>query len=264
MARLEFPDYLDHMRRDSTRFRDVLAEVDPAAPVPSCPGWTAADLLWHLAEVQDFWARIVRERPAAPAEDGQRPARPDSYAELLRAFDAGHAAFVAALEGADPADVAWTWAAEQTVGFTFRRQAHEALIHRLDAELTTGTVTALDPRLAADGVDECLDVMYGSTPWGRFQPSDQYVEFRLVDVGTSVWVRLGTLSGTSPDGAVLSGEPDLRVVADPGVAADAVVTGTANDVDGWLWRRLDDRGITATGDRAVYDRARLVLDQPIT
>ena len=30
--------------------------------MPSCPDWNADDLLWHLAEVQWFWATIVRER----------------------------------------------------------------------------------------------------------------------------------------------------------------------------------------------------------
>ena len=36
------------------------------------------------------------------------------------------------------ASEAWTWSTDQTVGFIVRRQAHEALIHRLDAELTAG------------------------------------------------------------------------------------------------------------------------------
>ena len=44
------------------------------------------------------------------------------------------------------------WADDKTVGYIRRRQAHEALIHRLDAELTAGAVTPLDPDLAADGV----------------------------------------------------------------------------------------------------------------
>jgi hypothetical protein len=30
--------------------------------LPSCPGWDAAGLLWHLSEVQYFLGRIVRDR----------------------------------------------------------------------------------------------------------------------------------------------------------------------------------------------------------
>jgi len=47
MTRLEFPASLDHIRTESTRFRSVLADCDPAARVPACPDWDAADLVWH-------------------------------------------------------------------------------------------------------------------------------------------------------------------------------------------------------------------------
>jgi len=48
----------------------------------------------------------------------------------------------------------------RNLGFVRRRQAHEVLIHRLDAELTAGVdASAMDPRLSADGVDELLRVM---------------------------------------------------------------------------------------------------------
>ena len=36
------------------------------------------------------------------------------------------------------------------------------MIHRLDAELTVGAVTDLDPELATDGVLEVLDPMYAA------------------------------------------------------------------------------------------------------
>lgn len=45
MTRLAFPDYLDHLRTESARFRAVLTDCDPAARVPACPEWDAGDLL---------------------------------------------------------------------------------------------------------------------------------------------------------------------------------------------------------------------------
>ena len=95
--------------------------------------------------MQGFWATIVRTRPRPGGPDAPEPERPASYDALLAAFDAAHAALVAELEAADPADEAWTWSREQTVGFTIRRQAHEALIHRLDAEQAAGTRHAAGP-----------------------------------------------------------------------------------------------------------------------
>lgn len=84
MARLDFPDYLEHIRSESRRFRDVLSTCDPEARVPGCPEWNAADLLWHLAEVQWFWAKVVRTRPLGPDEDDPGPDRPTNYDSTLR------------------------------------------------------------------------------------------------------------------------------------------------------------------------------------
>ena len=74
-------------------------------------------------------------RPKNPEERPDSGPSPTSYADALTAFDEASSGLVAALRDADPADPAWTWSKEQTVGFILRRQAHEALIHRLDAEL---------------------------------------------------------------------------------------------------------------------------------
>jgi uncharacterized protein (TIGR03083 family) len=269
VTRLDHSDYLDHIRRDSARFRDVLATCDPTAPVPSCPDWSASDLLWHLTTVQHSWWAVLVNRPQSREEMGYaEPDRPADHDALLSAFDEAHAAFVAALEAADPGEPAWSWSAEpddQNVGFTYRRQAHEALIHRVDAELAAGAPTPIDPVLAADGVDEALDKMYGALPdWGRFDPQPRFVEFRIADAGTSVWTQLGIFSGTAPDGEVLADEQDMHVVPDPGVQPDAVVVGDAADLDAWLWHRRDDAVVDVSGDAGVIAHVRAVLGNPLT
>jgi uncharacterized protein (TIGR03083 family) len=263
MARLDNASYLDALREESRRFRVALTDCDPAARVPACPDWDASDLLWHLAGVQWFWSWVIENRPKAPSEDQQRPERPATYDALLAAFDEHSAALVGALEAADPADPAWTWSTEQSVGFTSRRQAHEALIHRLDAEQTAGSVTPLDSALAADGVEEALDVMFGGCPpWGSYAGGPEHVRVDLSDTGESVWVQLGRFTGTDPDGDEHD-EEDVHVVPDPGSEPDAVVSGPAAALDAWLWRRGDDAEITVTGDRDIYDRFRACVDQPI-
>lgn len=267
MARLGFPDYLQHIRNESRRFREALASCDPAAPVPGCPDWDAADLVWHLAGVQRFWATTIRTRPASPQEEGsERPERPETYAGLLSYFRDSSASLVSQLESADPGEAAWSWAEEQTVGFTFRRQAHEALIHRIDAEQTAGReVTPPDPALASDGVEEVLDVIFGGCPpWGSFAPLPHFVRVDLSDTGESLWIQLGRLTGTDPRDGVGYDEDDIRVVQDPGTDADAVLRGPAAALDAWLWRRGDDAEIHVSGDREIYDRFRGALDQPIT
>ena len=262
-TRLPAPVYLEHLARESARFRTVLAAADPGAKVPSCPAWSSADLLWHLTGVQRFWAWIVTNRPASP-DDYAEAERPTTHADLLGAFDTATADLQRALAAADPADAVWTWSEDHTLGFVLRRQALEVLVHRLDAEQAAGTVTPLDPALAADGVDEVLDVMYGSCPpWGDFSPLPHYLRVDCTDTDTSVWVQIGRFSGTDPKDEVRYDEDDIQVVTAPGVEPDAVVSGTAEELLARLWRRGDGATIHLAGDLHIVDHFRNAIHHPI-
>lgn len=265
MARLSFDDYLRHLRSDSDRLREVLAGCDPEARVPGCPDWTATDLLGHHGGVLEFWATVIEQRPAEPTVDEDDLARPTGLENLLAHHATQTDRLVAALTAAGPAEPAWSWSDEQTVGFTFRRQAHEALIHRLDAEQTAGALTPLDPALAADGVEEALVVMFGGTPaWGTFTGAEQYVRVDLTDRDESVWVEIGRFTGTDPASGTTYDEDDISAVPPREEEPDAVVDGEAVVLDTWLWRRRDDTGITVTGDPDVVAHFRRCVDQPIT
>ena len=266
MTRLPPEAYLSHLRTESARFREVLAACDPAARVPSCPDWDAADLLWHLATVQRWWAEVLTARPARPEE--VEPPRPEAYEDLLARYDQWSRELADVLEVADPSHEAWSWSDDHTVGFILRRQAHEALIHRVDAELAADARTDLDPVLASDGVHECLAVMYGGCPpWGHWEPGEELVRVHVTDTGEEFWVRFGIFSGTDPDsGTSYADEEDFHVVEaphDPEVEPDAVVDGTAAALDLWLWSRADDTDISVAGDQGVLARFRAVVDTPI-
>ena len=114
MARRDFPTYLQHIRDESKRFRDVLAECNPRADVPSCPDWHADDLLWHLGEVQYYWTWMVTNRPKGP-DAYDDPERPGDHAGLLSFYDRTYLALVDALGAAEPSDEAWTWSSDHTV-----------------------------------------------------------------------------------------------------------------------------------------------------
>ena len=264
MSLLSASRYLSAIESESARFREVLADADPAAPVPTCPAWNAHDLVHHLASTQAVWAWQVDNRPKGPEERPELE-RAATYADSLTAFDEASAGLVAALRDADPADPAWTWSKEQTVGFILRRQAHEALIHRLDAELTAiGHIGELDPALASDGVDEVLDVMFGGLPeWGEFSPLPHYIRVELTDTGQDVWVQLGRFSGTDPSDGTHYDEDDIHVVADPGTEPDAVISAPAGVMDARLWRRGDGDSIHLAGDLMIVDHFRRVIHQPI-
>jgi uncharacterized protein (TIGR03083 family) len=250
-------DYLRHLARESARFAEALRAVAPDAPVPSCPGWGADDLLWHLGEVQWFWGTVVREGITGAQAGQVIPERPAGRAGL-REFYQRASRDLADILAATPADApAWTWSQEQTAGFIRRRQAHEALIHRIDAELTGGSRTAMDPRLSADGTDEALRIMYGAVPeWGTFTPdSASTLELHATDTGDSWLVTLGQFTGTDPDDQTRYDEPSIHAAdGDSGGGTSAFVAGTAADLDCWLWHRPPLARIERSGDQDVLRR----------
>ena len=191
----------------------------------------------------------------------QRATEPSGYTAPVRPSDGGLANYLkdasdrlaAALSRSDPHDPCWSWSSDHTVGFTRRRQTHEALIHRVDAELAVGIDPVLDPEVAEDGVDEILSVFLSDIPdWGTFRPADAVVALNTTDTNRSWTCRFGRLTGTSPDSG-RSYDVDALLI-DPEASAAAEVTATAAGLDLWLW----GRGATpsASGDSELARRLR--------
>jgi uncharacterized protein (TIGR03083 family) len=244
-------DYLAHLHRDSDRFLSLLRRADPSLRVPSCPDWGVDDLLWHLGEVQHFWGTVVRDR-LQDDEDYDEPDRPDGRDGLVAFFEESSASLQDALARTDPAEVVFMWSDDKTAGYVRRRMAQEALIHRLDAELTVGDVTGLDPALASDGVDEVLTKFFGGLPdWGTFAPAGGGISVEAVDTGLVVPVEVGRWAGTSPNTGKTYDDPAIEVR--PGSATTAVVRGAAGDLDAWLWGRADPSRLDVEGDQASFE-----------
>jgi len=251
--------YLSHLDRESRRFAEVLAGVDPSVRVPTCPDWSAADLVWHLTEVQWFWGSIagtpITDEADVDTAEAVKPDRPEGYQDLLTLYETALERLSAAVaEGPDDTPL-WSWAAEQTLGFTRRRQAHEALIHRVDAELTAAVpVGPLDPELAADGVDEVLRIMWAELPsWASFVPGEGVFAIQATDTGNLWLVELGRMSGTSTNTGKTYDEPSVAMLEPGARPSDAQGRGSAADLDLWLWNR-GTVGIERSGSEAVLDR----------
>jgi uncharacterized protein (TIGR03083 family) len=245
--------YLDHLAADSARFREVLSSAPAAATVPTCPGWAADDLLWHLGEVQWFWGEIAERRLTDPADlqavNAARRARPGDREGLLEHYDRSSERLHRVLGELPPETPLWMWADDKSAGYIRRRQAHEALVHRLDAELTAGERTPLDCRLAADGVDEALRIMRGYEPEPGLShtPTGPPVTIATVDAMHTWTVAPVRVTGTDEDGD----EVDvLRFLVGDGPASGSAteICGSAADLDCWLWNRPTEGEITREGD----------------
>jgi uncharacterized protein (TIGR03083 family) len=262
--------FLDHLAAESARFREVLAGVPAGTTVPTCPDWDADDLLWHLADVQWFWGEIAENRlttaEQVEAHGDARPPRPEGRAALVEAFDASSGRLHEQLSQLPPDTELWMWADEHTAGYIRRRQAHEALVHRLDAEATAGIApedrAAIDARLAADGVDEALRIMRGYEPEPGLEHAPLGAPVTVVTVDTMhTWtvtpVRVtGTYEGRDidllrflvADGPTMEAGTDLSDGSDASKASAPQVCGTAADLDCWLWNRPMAGELARTGD----------------
>ncbi len=254
-------DFDQHISSESARFiaairsggDDVLDKV-----VPSCPDWRVADLVWHLTEVQDFWGHILGGHSDGP-ETYDRPPRPPDDA-LLDSLVQRTALLIDALRQPDE-NACWSWAATGgTVGWVRRRQAQEALIHRVDAELAAGDLTPIDEALAGDGVDEIIRVMLDVgelPPWASFVPRDVVV----LDTGERWWsLRLGRFIGAPPDGERLDlpalSIEDAAIGPAPGANDVTRIVGSAANLNLWLWGRAGDHDLEVIGDAAVASQLR--------
>ncbi|MET8140698.1 maleylpyruvate isomerase family mycothiol-dependent enzyme [Sphaerisporangium sp. NPDC005288] len=237
---MESSRLLQHLAENFSLLRAAVVATDPTAPVPSCPDWTVADLVEHVAKV--YLHKVECIRLGAFPDDWPEaiPADPvtalDRYYERLTTIFAEHT----------PADPAATWhEPDQTVGFWIRRMAQETVIHRIDAELAAGGgLSPIAGDLAFDGVDEVLKLFvgYGSTRW-----KDEFGT--LLDAPDSRPLSIATGHHAWTLRAV-PGEVEVRDAA-TGFDGDALVSGEAEPLLLWLWNRGGGDAVRLSGDRAL-------------
>lgn len=206
-------------------------------PVEHCPGWTVADLVWHLTEVHWFWNEVARDRPLDEPDlvTPERPADENLVAALL----AGVEVLAGTLRAADQDAPCWTWGLEENVGFITRHQVQEAAVHHWDAVNAVGGDWAMSDVLAMDAVDEFLTHSVANLRW----PAPH-----LEPLGGTLSLLAGGRRFTLTDGDV------------PGTLAHAVDDVDAAGTDPadlllWLFRRLPDDRIQAD-PRALLERFR--------
>ncbi len=242
---MEYSRFLDCLAADFARLPAVVP-TDPTAAVPSCPGWTVADLTRHVGEVYLHKTLAMREG----AEPGPWPPKELADEKPLALLDRGYAGLRGEFAARKPEDPAGSWyTPDQTVGFWIRRMAQETVIHRIDAELGTGQPVAPVPAdLAVDGIDELLKVFVATSP-----------TFLAGSPGRTYTVRTGGAAWRARTG------PGLFAVEDGAVddAADVTVSGPPTAVLRWAWNREGagvPGGVTVDGaPEAVAELRRCIV-----
>jgi uncharacterized protein (TIGR03083 family) len=240
--------YCDAAEAEIERFIQVVAGADPDLPVPTCPGWSMADLVVHHGTTHRWIAHVVRTRAATRVWSRDVPVEvpfdPAGYPAWLRE---GAARLVRTLREAPPDTPVWTVGADQHARFWPRRVLFEAVVHRADAEIALGRQPRVDPALAIDGVDELLAILpcYDDIAARVADLGHDGASLHLCAQGTGWTVTLtgGGFAWTrEPDGrsstVTVEGDPTGVLLlaygrlgaADPSLC----VTGDASLLDGWL------------------------------
>jgi uncharacterized protein (TIGR03083 family) len=221
-------------------------------PVRHCPGWSVADLVWHLTEVQRFWSLVVAERPAEEPAGAVGPPRPGDE-QLVDALRAGVDTMAATLLAADQDAPCWTWGTHRDVGFVTRHQVQEAAVHHWDAMDAVGRAGwEMWPVDAIDAVDEFLVESLPNARWPRpdAEPIGATVWFCPCYADTALCPTWYVSDGAQPGTVAVEVDAD-----DP---AEGVVIGSHGDPASlllWLYGRGSDRDAFPDLDHGSDHRA---------
>ncbi|WP_171171958.1 maleylpyruvate isomerase family mycothiol-dependent enzyme [Streptomyces sp. I05A-00742] len=229
--------------------------VGMTAPVPSCPGWTAGNLVRHLTGALSWTRTIITTRAAEPVPHDvvdDVAVRPDEDPAALAAGLTEAAERLAeALRAAGPDAALWTVAPDGTAGFWARRMTHEAAVHRADAALAAGVPYTLDDAVALDALDE----------WMTFAAFPEVYEPRpgtpdLLGPGRTLHFHAtGPAGETVEEWPIdLTGDaPVRRHTPGPGEAA-VTVRGTPSALLLLVYRRpVPEGSVEVAGDTALLD-----------
>ncbi|RDH74053.1 maleylpyruvate isomerase family mycothiol-dependent enzyme [Mycolicibacterium moriokaense] len=243
---------------ESRRLAEVLASADPTSRCPTCPDWSASDLLWHLTEVHYFWAEVLGRRVTSGADlaavEVAKPDRPSALGDLLALREQVTAALLGELADRDDAEPCWSWwPPDQTVGFTRRMQTYEATMHRIDAELTAGVpVTPIGNDVAAGAVDHAVDVMWAWMPDGATFAAESLLELVPSGGGAPWLVEVG--SWVAP-----TGERAPRATRATAGEPTAVVEAPVEELALWAWTRGD--AVEISGEPASVSAVNALIRQ---
>lgn len=224
-------DHLGHLRDDIDRLSAL--RLDPEVMVGSCPKWSTLKLVTHLGVVYqwntDCLHNETQDLPPIPRVDVPR-----AIDDAVRWLAARATEFVEAATELDPGVGRVSWAGPTTVSWFRRRVCLETAVHRWDLQDTVGVAEGISADLAADGIDEWLEL-------ARQRPG--------VEPTGSVHLH-GTDTEDGGEWLIESGSP-LRW-SKTHAKGDVAVRAPLSDLYLALWGRVDVETLDHFGDLDVF------------
>ncbi len=233
------PDFLHLLRVEMAR----LGAVDPDhlnKSIPHIEGWTVANVVGHTGWVALYVTQAIAATPDSPPSRSDVP-EPPPGADVLPWFDDAQRTLLSAIEAADPEHICPTFTGPQPVSWWQRRLAHEAAVHRWDADAAIGSPEGIDPAQAKDGIDEVFEVFATvRMQYDVLKGDGETLHFHATDIDDGEW--LVTLGAESIEWSREHAK------------ADVAARGPVSDLLLALWGRIPPSRLELFGDASLLDR----------
>ncbi|MGW4800605.1 maleylpyruvate isomerase family mycothiol-dependent enzyme [Nonomuraea sp. MG754425] len=236
-------DYHSQIRTEAARLAALAGDL--SVPVPTCPGWTIAELITHVGQTHRWAAHVLRDRVQERIWSRQVPSglaegRSGDAAWLT----AGAEELLKVLRDTDPATRVWTWGPDGRASWWPRRMLFELVVHRADAELALGADPEIPAGTAVDGVEEFLHNL----------PSATWVTRSLAELGVEGATIHLHASDADGEWTITQGPAGKIEWARGHAKGDAAVQGPVSDLLLLLYGRRSPDALTVYGDRALLER----------
>lgn len=241
---MDTPQLLSALRTQG----DLLASTPVgvlAEPVPTVPDWTVEHVLRHTGKVHLWVAAALRSAPETPLSEIRRIGDMPRGSECVAAYRAALDLVLAEFDRLGADRPVPTMIGPGTVAWWIRRQTHEVSIHGVDVAdaISAGggpDASALDPAVAADGVDEWTHLFPDRLARAERFPESldgRTIHLHGTDTAPAEWF-------LAFDGGSVDVTREHR-------KADVALRGPAQDLLLTLWRRRPLEGLDVVGDVAV-------------
>ena len=257
MTSLEHGRFCDEVVNQTGLLVATLEGADLSATVPTTPDWDLSDLVRHVGGNLRSLETAVRTGEAVTDPERQIPGHGgppgDDPAALFAWLSEGAGRCSATLGEAGPEVEAQLWTIRWPTAAWARRAAHDVLVHRADAAGTVGAAYTVAPDLAADALDEFLELVSSPEVAGAAPDAE------AGDPGPSGTIHLhATDTGTSLEvPSRVAGRarlPHLHLAPRPREGHRGRPRPPGRRAPGRLPPPLPDaEGIEVLGDRAVLD-----------
>jgi uncharacterized protein (TIGR03083 family) len=231
---VQIGEYLGYLGEHAPALATAAEATGLAGDVPTCPGWTVADLVGHIGSVHRWAIAILQAEPGSGRI--AMPSAPETG--LLDWYRAGVFQLADVLTNVPDDVAAWTFLPAPTPkAFWARRQAHETAMHRADAEAAGGGQISFPVDFAVDGIDELLNGFLARPR--TMLVADPPVSVLIAPSDAATWWHMSI----NLDGRV------TRMAGSQ--AADVTVSGPASELYLYLWNRGAGESVDVVGDDRV-------------